>query len=65
MDNGLVTSDGTKVLTVAEYDQYVNFHSNEVQTYFELNTITSIRYVALQRPHDHEDWNYTERIAGS
>lgn len=25
MDNGLVTSDGTKVLTVAEYDQFVNF----------------------------------------
>ena len=25
MDNGLVTSDGTKVLTVAEYDRFVNF----------------------------------------
>ena len=25
MNNGLVTSDGTKVLTVAEYDRFVNF----------------------------------------
>jgi hypothetical protein len=25
MDNGLITSDGTKVLTVAEYNRFVNF----------------------------------------
>jgi len=25
MENGLVTSDETKVLTVAEYDRFVNF----------------------------------------
>jgi hypothetical protein len=25
MDNGLVTSDGTKVLTVAEYERFINF----------------------------------------
>ena len=25
MENGLVTPDGTKILTVAEYDRFVNF----------------------------------------
>jgi hypothetical protein len=25
MENGLVTPDGTKVLTVAEYDRFVSF----------------------------------------
>lgn len=38
MNNLLVTSDGTKVLT-----------------------ITGLRYVELQRLHEHEEWYYTER----
>ena len=28
---------------------------------FEVNTITGLRYVELQRLHDHEKWYYTER----
>jgi hypothetical protein len=44
MDNGLVTSDETKVLTVAEYDRFVNFIS-EVEAYFrnKYNYRTSVR----------------------
>ena len=61
MDNGLVTSDGTKVLTVAEYDRFVNFIPMKFRPIFEVNTITGLRYVELQRLHDHEEWYYTER----
>ena len=61
MDNGLVTSDGTKVLTVAEYDQFVNFIPMKFRPIFEVNTITGLRYVELQRLYDHEEWYYTER----
>lgn len=61
MENGLVTADGTKVLTVAEYDKFVNFIPIRFRPIFEVNTITGLRYVKLQRLHDHEEWYYTER----
>ena len=61
MDNGLVTSDGTKVLTVAEYDQFINFIPTKFRPIFEVNTITGLRYVELQRLHDHEEWYYIDR----
>lgn len=28
---------------------------------FKVNTITGLRYVELQRLHEHEEWYYTER----
>ncbi len=65
MDNGLVTSDGTKVLTVAEYDRFVNFIPIKFRPIFEVNTITGLRYVELQRLHEHEEWYYTERNQSS
>ena len=51
MDNGLVTSDGTKVLTVVEYDRFVYFIPMKFSPFFEVNTITGLRYVELQRLH--------------
>jgi hypothetical protein len=56
-----VTPDGTKVLTVAEYDRFVNFIPAKFKPIFEVNTITGLRYVELQRLHEHEEWYYTER----
>lgn len=43
MENGLVTADGTKVLTVAEYDKFVNFIPIKFRPIFEVNTITGLR----------------------
>ncbi len=60
IDNGLVTSDGTKVLTVVEYDRFVNFIPAKFRPIFEVNTITVLRYVELQRLHEHKGWYYTE-----
>lgn len=56
MDNGLVTSDGTKVLTVEEYDIFMQSIPESKQVIFEVNTITGMRYVELQRLHDNPEW---------
>jgi hypothetical protein len=61
MENGLVTPDGTEVLTVAEYDRFVSFIPAKFRPIFEVNTITGLRYVELQRLHEHEEWYYPER----
>lgn len=70
MDNGLVTGDGTKVLTVEEYDKFLQFipekkpNDEKPNTYrpaFELNVITGLRYIELQRLHDNPDWYHKER----
>jgi hypothetical protein len=61
MENGLVTPDGTKVLTVAEYDRFVSFVPAKFRPIFEVNTITGLRYVELQRLHEHEEWYYPDR----
>ncbi|HWQ49462.1 MAG TPA: hypothetical protein VN414_11060 [Methanosarcina sp.] len=61
MDNGLVTSDGTKVLTVAEYDLFVNFIPMKFRPIFEVNTITGLRYVELQRLYDHKELYYNSK----
>jgi len=56
MDNGLVTSDGTKVLTVEEYDKFIQSIPEKKKVIFEVNTITGMRYIELQRLHDHPEW---------
>ena len=61
MENGPVTSDEAKVLTIAEYDQFVNFIPMKIKPIFEINTITGLRYVELQRLYEHGEWYYTER----
>jgi hypothetical protein len=57
----LVTANGTKALTVTEYDRFINFIPVKFRPIFEVNTITGLRYVELQRLHEHEEWYYTER----
>lgn len=59
IQNGLVTSDGSKVLTIEEFDKFIACIPKRYKTIFELNTITGMRYIELQRLHDHPKW-YTE-----
>jgi hypothetical protein len=59
--NGLVTSDGTKVLTVEEYDKFLQAVPEAKRVIFEINTITGLRFVELQRLHDHPEWYYKAR----
>jgi hypothetical protein len=54
--NGLVTADGTKVLTVEEYDKFLQIVPEAKRVFFEINTITGLRYVELQRLHDNPEW---------
>lgn len=61
MDNGLVTSDGTKILTVEEYDIFINSLSDKRRTVFEINTMTGLRYIEMQRLYDNPNWYYKER----
>ena len=42
-ENGLVTSDGTKVLTVEEFDRLKNSIHKTAKALFELNVITGLR----------------------
>jgi len=61
MENGLVTPDGTKVLTVAEYDRFVQAVPNKFRPIFEVNTITGLRYIELQRLHKNPGWYFQDR----
>ena len=54
--NGLVTADGTKVLTVEEYDNFLQVVPESKRVIFEINTITGLRYVELQRLYDNPQW---------
>jgi hypothetical protein len=55
-DNGLVTADGTKVLTPEDYDKFLLVVPDAKKVIFEINTITGLRYIELQRLHDHPEW---------
>ncbi|AKB61383.1 tyrosine-type recombinase/integrase [Methanosarcina mazei] len=59
--NGLVTSDGTKVLTVEEYDRYLQVIPECMRAIFELDSITGMRYVEIQRLYDNPQWYIKER----
>jgi hypothetical protein len=59
--NGLTTADGTKVLTVEEYDKFLQAIPEDKSIIFEINTITGLRYVELQRLHDHPEWYFKNR----
>jgi len=61
MDNGLLTSDGTKVLTVEEYDKFLQCVNEKKRAIFEVNVITGLRYIELQRLYDHPEWYYPAR----
>ena len=44
--------DGTKVLTVKEYDKFIQAITESKRAIFEINSITGLRYVELQRLYD-------------
>ena len=58
--NGLVTADGTKVLTVEEYDKFLQAVPEVKRVIFEINTITGLRYVELQRLYNNPQWYLTK-----
>ncbi|MGB9927467.1 MAG: hypothetical protein ACPK85_03555 [Methanosarcina sp.] len=45
----LVTGDGTKVLTVEEYDKFLQAIPEAKRAIFEINMITGLRSLELQR----------------
>ena len=55
-ETGLITADGTKVLTVEEYDKFLQAVPEDKRIIFEINTISGLRYVELQRLYDHPEW---------
>src|SRR5665647_1262796 len=59
--NGLVTADGTKVLTVEEYDKFLQAVPEAKRVIFEINTITGLRYIELQRLHANPSWYFKNR----
>jgi integrase len=59
--SGLVTSDGTKVLTVEEYDKFLMSIPEKFKAIFEVNVITGLRYVELRRLHDSPEWYHKDR----
>lgn len=59
--NGLVTADGTKMLTVEEYEKFLHVVPEAKRVIFEINTNTGLRYVELQRLHDHPEWYFKTR----
>jgi len=61
MENGLITADGTKVLTVEEFDKFLQAVPEKKRVIFELNTITGLRYIELQRLYDNPEWYYKSR----
>jgi integrase len=61
MDNGLFTADGTKILTVQEYDTFINCVPEKMRAIFEISTITGLRYIELQRLYQNPQWYYKER----
>lgn len=61
ISNGLVTGDGTKVLTVEEYGKFLQAIPESKKAIFEVNTITGLRYIELQRLHESPSWYIKER----
>ncbi|WP_424353664.1 site-specific integrase [Methanosarcina mazei] len=59
LSNGLVTPDGSKVLNVQEFDNFVLQIPKRYKTIFELNVITGMRYIEVQRLYDNPKW-YSE-----
>lgn len=60
-ENGLVTADGTKVLTVQEYDKFISTIPERLAVIFEVNIITGMRYVEIQRLYDNPKWYFKDR----
>lgn len=55
-ETGLVTADGTKVLTTEEYDKFLLAVPDAKKAIFEINTITGLRYIELKRLYENPQW---------
>jgi hypothetical protein len=60
-ENGLVTSDGTKVLNVEEYDKFIKAMPEKFKPIFEINVITGLRYIELRRLYENSGWYNKDR----
>ena len=56
-----MTADGTMVLTVEEYDKFLQAVPEAKRVILEINTITGLRYVELQRLHANPSWYFKNR----
>jgi integrase len=53
---GLETGDGTAVLTVEQYDKFLQTVPNRFKAIFEVCIITGMRYIEIQRFYDNPGW---------
>jgi integrase len=60
-ETGLITSDGTRVMTVEDYDKFLQSIPSRMRPIFEICMITGMRYVEVQRLYDHPKWYYQNR----
>jgi site-specific recombinase XerC len=51
----------TKVLTPEEYDMFLQSMPEAKRVIFEINTITGLRYIELQRLHENPSWYNQKR----
>jgi hypothetical protein len=51
-ETGLVTSDGTRVMTVQDYDLFLQHIPSKMRPIFETCMITGMRYIEIQRLYD-------------
>jgi hypothetical protein len=58
MKNGLVTEDGTRILTVNEYDKFIRCIPKSMRAIFEVNMLTGLKYVELQQLYDNPQWYF-------
>jgi hypothetical protein len=56
-----VISYDTKVLTVEEYNRFVQTVPNKFRPIFKVNTITGLRYIELQRLYQNPGWYFQDR----
>jgi hypothetical protein len=49
MKNKLVTANGTRVLTVEEYDRFINNIPKRMRSMFKISVIAGLKYVELQK----------------
>jgi integrase len=57
----LEASDGTAVLIVEQYDKFLLSVPNRFKAIFELNMITGMRYIEVQRLYDNPSWYHAGR----
>lgn len=56
MKNRLVTLDGTRVLTVEEYDRFLCNIPKSMKSIFVIAMITGLRYAEIQKLYDNPQW---------